>query len=163
MTRGTSAPADPPDVPGPAGAGRRDHDGEDRRLLRLARSGDGDSVASLYDRHASALYALSRGVLGDGAAAEEAVVDVVVDACGPGPAGRSGPRSVRHELAVATYRRCAAPRPLAAAARSRAVLALCLHGEHTYREAVALTGVEGASLGRLLQAEMHQRGLPLSA
>ncbi len=120
-------------------------------------------MASLYDRHAGALYAFARGVLGEGTAAEDAVVDVLVDACGARPATPAQPRSVRHALAVATYRRCASPGPLTAAARSRAVLALCVHGEHTYREAAALTGVARAPLGRLLQAEMRGRGLPRSA
>lgn len=167
MTRVTGAEGEASGDPGreePSPA-RRDpahEDHEDRHLLRGARAGDGDCVASLYDRHAGALYAFARGVLGEGTAAEDAVVDVMVDACGPRTTSPSH-RSVRHALAVATYHRCASPGPLSVAARSRAVLGLCVHGEHTYREAAALTGVGRAPLGPLLLAEMRGRGLPLSA
>lgn len=136
-------------------------DGDDQGLLLDARGGDGGSIAGLYDRHANALLALARYVLGVGKTAEDAVVDTIVDACGRGEAGDLRHGSVRHELARATYQRCRAPGPLSPAARSRAVLALCLHGEHTYREAGALTGVVGASLGDLMRDALADRALPV--
>lgn len=140
---------------------RDDGDFDEQGLLLDARGGDGAAVAELYDRHATALYALARSVLGERAAAEDAVVDAMVDCCGPAQAGRSRQRSVRHELARALYQRCQAPGLLPPAARSRAVLALCLHGEHTHREAGALTGVPGASLGDLLRDALADRVLLL--
>lgn len=134
-------------------------DAQDQGLLAAARAGDGGSVAPLYDRHAGALYALARCVLGAGKAAEDAVVDAMVETCDPGTVGSSQPRSVRHELARASYQRCQASGPLAPAARARGALALCLHGDHTCSEAATLTGVSGASFGDLLQDAVADRGL----
>lgn len=153
MTPGRRAPAA---APGPVAC----DDGEERGLLADARSGDGDAVAALYDRHAHSLYALARCVLGERSAAEDAVVDAMVHCCGRGAPDRTRQRSVRHELARELYQRCQAQGLLAPAARSRAVLALHLHGEHTYLEAGALTGVAGTSVGHLLRDALATRVLP---
>lgn len=143
--------------------GRSPGDDGDHGLLLHARAGDDRAVAALYDRHADALYSLARCVLDDGAAAEDAVVGTMVDSCGPGAVGRPRLRSVRHELAGATYRRCQAAVPLSRSARSRAVMALCLHGDHSYREAGVLTGITCAPLGDLLREAVAERGLAVPA
>ncbi|WP_380169349.1 hypothetical protein [Jannaschia sp. R86511] len=150
-------------MPAQGSDGSTTHEDSDRRLLRDACAGDGAAVAALYDRHSGALYATACCVLGPGTPAEDAVVDALVDACRPHDAPSAGRRSVRHELARATYERCAAAQTLTPAERQRAVLALCLHGEHTYRDAVALTGARGASLPDLLRDAVGRRDLAVPA
>ena len=133
---------------------------DDARVLRAARRGDGAAVASLYDRHAGALYSLACWVLGEGRHAEEAVVGVVVDACAPDrDAGLDPTRPVREELARLTWERCAATRPPTRAARARGVLGLCLHGGLPQARAARVVGLPGVDLRALLRAGMAERGL----
>jgi RNA polymerase sigma-70 factor, ECF subfamily len=60
--------------------GDRSEESIDERLVRAAARGDKRALAALYDRHAPALLALSRKILGDDRDAEDLVHDVFLEA-----------------------------------------------------------------------------------
>lgn len=122
----------------------------DRTLLERAGTGDVAAAAELYDRYGAALYALAISVTRRHGAAEQAVVDGFRAAAGADgePGDRGWPL-----LARATLSACVTPET--PPAPSRCLLALTLLGDHNYREAAAILGIEPAQATRYLREALH--------
>ena len=128
-------------------------------------------LADLWDQHGGAIYALACALLGDEAAATQAVTQAMTDL------GRStdsvSTDDARRSLARYVYSRSRelapdAPRTLGLpqamvwlgqlAQLQRACLALCVFGGHTHRDAAGLLGVPPMTVAALLTAGLHEVG-----
>jgi hypothetical protein len=143
----------------------------DDELLRCARDGDVRAAGELYDRHGTALLNLAVTVSGSRVDAASAVVAALASACADA-ASTDPALSVLHELSRLTFQSCdvsntSAPTTLTARAhddvvpgavgldslgpRQRALVALTVYGEHTYREAGGLLGLSPGVAAQLLR------------
>jgi hypothetical protein len=144
----------------------------DDELLGCARGGDVRAAGELYDRHGTALLNLAVTVSGSRVDAASAVVAALASACADA-ASTDPALPVLHELSRLTFQSCevsntsAPPTTLTARARDdvvpgavgldslgprqRALVALTVYGEHTYREAGALLGLSPRVAAQLLR------------
>jgi DNA-directed RNA polymerase specialized sigma24 family protein len=127
-------------------------------------------AAGLADRHGPALHLLALTVTGSPVRSRTAVAAVIADACRRPDLDDVDDREVRRELARQTFYRCAetgdqvrfdpAVRPLqfedfmawlgTLSGYQRAVIALCVYGEHRAWQAAAVLDVSTATVHELL-------------
>jgi hypothetical protein len=128
-------------------------------------------LEDLWDRHGESAYTMACALLGDGAAAAEAVRLAMLELAGP--ADGSAAEGTRKSLARHVYRHCQAVEDKAhgsaqlpplmvwvsqLAQLQRASLALCVFGGLTHREAAALLDVPPRTVAELLSAGLRELG-----
>jgi len=124
----------------------------------------------LWERHGRAVYALACALLGDEAAAEQAVTLAIRDLA---RSGNSASTNTHRSLARHVYLRSQAiagettgpqelPRTMVwlgqLAQLQRTCLALCVFGGHTHREAASLLGLPPRTVAGLLRSGLHELG-----
>ena len=145
-----------------------------RAPLRSVRAGTGLSPAEVWDRHGAAAYALACALLGDEAAATQAVTLAMIDLARtedtvPAEAARRTLACQVHlrsqELVDQTFRTLDLPPAMVwlgkLAPLQRACLALCVFGGLTHHEAAGLLDTPPMMVAELLTAGLRDlSGLP---
>lgn len=130
-------------------------------------------VEELWDAHGRSLFALARTLLGDESAARRAVTSAITtlyeDHGGPEPASalRTSARYVfAHSEAMRTRSALVTFEPVGTSSTSalrrmalnqRRMLALCIYGGHTYRDAAAAMGISEDTAAQLITAALKRR------
>lgn len=132
----------------------------ERRLLAAAFRGDERAVGAIHDTHAGALYQIALLALGTGAAAEDVVTDVILEACTPPGLhlGDTAEASLRFKLVRRTFERCLDRRPSGTGGSARTILALVLFSGCSRPEVALIAGCGPTRLPVLLGR--HLRAVP---
>lgn len=140
------------------------------------------TLAQAYDAHGSALFSLARVIVGEPTQAEAIVVHVLLDAETRSISGGGTP--VRRHLARRVYLRCTRARlgvsstsgdlpsgdyrPTtdpqtsivatlsALSEQQRAVIALCLYGDHTYRQVADVMALPASVVADLIRSGLQR-------